>query len=580
MGHDEYWSKEERNSVEAARTAGKSLAFFSGNESYWKTRWENSVDGTNTPFRTMVCYKEGTLATPAENPCGGKCDPNTEWTGLWRDGCSFPGGNACKPENGLSGEISWDGTTGAITVPDTYKTLRFWRNTSITSLGTGQTATLTAGTLGYEWDWYQFPTSYAPGRFTMSNTSLDGRIHNLSLYKSAAGALVFGAGTVQWAWGLDANHDRGNAAADPRMQQATVNVLADMGVQPATLITGLVAATASTDVTAPVTTISSPATGTTINSGAPVTITGTASDANTVAGVELSFDGGVTWAAATGTTSWTYIWTPPASGVYTVKARGIDDSGNFTAAASSPTITLTLNFSQTANCPCTVFGTTIPSVTTGHDNTTGIVLGMKWQSVANAVVTGIRFYKASGNTGTHQGLLYNTSGTLLAQATFTGETATGWQQVNFSSPVSVTAGQTYVAAYFSSAGNYSVTGNYFTVPVVNGPLTGLADGTVGNNGVYIYSTTAAYPNNSYQKGNYWVDLVLGSSNPTANAGTNQTITLPTSTVTLNGSGSSGPITSYLWTMVSGPNIPSITTPSAVSTTVAGLIQGTYVFHYL
>jgi hypothetical protein len=43
VGHDEYWSKEERNSVEAAKTAGKNLAFFSGNEIYWKTRWENSV---------------------------------------------------------------------------------------------------------------------------------------------------------------------------------------------------------------------------------------------------------------------------------------------------------------------------------------------------------------------------------------------------------------------------------------------------------------------------------------------------------------------------------------------------------
>jgi hypothetical protein len=308
VGYDEYWSKEERNSVEVARTAGKHLAFFSGNESYWKTRWENSVDGTNTPNRTMVCYKEGNLPTPGENPCGGKCDPSTEWTGLWRDGCSFPSGNACKPENGLSGQISWDGTTGAITVPNTYKNLRFWRNTSITSLGTGQSATFTAGTLGYEWDWYQFPANYAPGRITLSSTSLNGRIHNLSLYKSSAGGLVFGAGTVQWTWGLDSHHDRGTAAADPRMQQATINLFADMGVQPAT-ISGLVAATASTDVTAPTTTIVSPANGTTINSGAPVTFTGTSSDANQVAGVELSFDGGVTWVAATGTTSWTYVWT-------------------------------------------------------------------------------------------------------------------------------------------------------------------------------------------------------------------------------------------------------------------------------
>ena len=44
--------------VEAARAAGVHLAFFSGNEVFWKTRWENSIDGSNTPYRTLVSYKE------------------------------------------------------------------------------------------------------------------------------------------------------------------------------------------------------------------------------------------------------------------------------------------------------------------------------------------------------------------------------------------------------------------------------------------------------------------------------------------------------------------------------------------
>ena len=39
------------------------------------------------------------------------------------------------------------------------------------------------------------------------------------------------------------------------------------------------------------------------------------------------------------------------------------------------------------------------------------------------------------------------SGTLLASATFTNESASGWQQVNFSNPVPITAGTTYVASY-------------------------------------------------------------------------------------------------------------------------------------
>jgi len=69
----------QRANVEAARAAGVSLGFFSGNEIAWKTRWEPSIDGTNTPYRTLVCYKE-TLASAVIDPA----DPPT-WTGLWRD---------------------------------------------------------------------------------------------------------------------------------------------------------------------------------------------------------------------------------------------------------------------------------------------------------------------------------------------------------------------------------------------------------------------------------------------------------------------------------------------------------------
>src|SRR3984957_12597625 len=78
IGHDEYWSGGQRTNVEAARAAGVSLAFFSGNEIFWKTRWEPSVDGTNTPYRTLVCYKE-TLANAVIDPA----DPPI-WTGMWR----------------------------------------------------------------------------------------------------------------------------------------------------------------------------------------------------------------------------------------------------------------------------------------------------------------------------------------------------------------------------------------------------------------------------------------------------------------------------------------------------------------
>jgi hypothetical protein len=66
--------------------------------------------------------------------------------------------------------------------------------------------------------------------------------------------------------------------------------------------------------------------------------------------------------------------------------------------------------------------------------------------------------------------------------------------------------------------------------------------------------------------------------PTANAGTDKTITLPTNSVTLAGSGSDpdGTIASYSWTKVSG-GAATINSPGAASTTISGLAQGTYIF---
>ena len=67
--------------------------------------------------------------------------------------------------------------------------------------------------------------------------------------------------------------------------------------------------------------------------------------------------------------------------------------------------------------------------------------------------------------------------------------------------------------------------------------------------------------------------------PSANAGTNQTITLPTNSVTLTGSGSetNGTIVSYAWTQLSGPGTASFGTGDQASTAVSGLVQGTYRF---
>ncbi len=68
--------------------------------------------------------------------------------------------------------------------------------------------------------------------------------------------------------------------------------------------------------------------------------------------------------------------------------------------------------------------------------------------------------------------------------------------------------------------------------------------------------------------------------PTVSAGSNQSITLPTSTVSLTGTASAASghtLSSTTWTKTSGPATYTITTPGSLSTTVTGLVAGTFVF---
>jgi Domain of unknown function (DUF4082) len=129
---------------------------------------------------------------------------------------------------------------------------------------------------------------------------------------------------------------------------------------------------------------------------------------------------------------------------------------------------------------------TIPA-NVNEPDTSSVELGVKFTSDVNGTVSAIRFYKGSQNTGTHAVSLWSSSGTKLATASSTNETASGWQTVTLSTPVSIIAGKTYVASYHT-AGHYSDNLNYFTAAYSNGVL----HAPVGA-GVYKYGTTSAFP---------------------------------------------------------------------------------------
>ena len=139
-------------------------------------------------------------------------------------------------------------------------------------------------------------------------------------------------------------------------------------------------------------------------------------------------------------------------------------------------------------------------------DTNATELGVQFRSDVAGSITGLRFYKGSGNTGTHVGHLWTSSGTLLASVTFTSETASGWQQVNFATPVAITPGTTYVASYYAPVGHYADDTGYFASGYSNSPLHVPANG-----GVYAYGATSTFPKSVWQASNYWVDVVISTS---------------------------------------------------------------------
>ncbi|HEV7537066.1 MAG TPA: DUF4082 domain-containing protein, partial [Acidimicrobiia bacterium] len=164
-----------------------------------------------------------------------------------------------------------------------------------------------------------------------------------------------------------------------------------------------------------------------------------------------------------------------------------------------------------ATCPCSIWAaSTVPAVASDAD-TGSVELGLKFRTDTAGSITGVRFYKGAANTGTHVGSLWNSAGTQLASVTFSGETASGWQQANFAAAVPVTAGQTYVVSYLAPAGRYAANNDYFTGQgVTNAPLQALASGVDGLNGVYRYGA-GGFPIDSYRDTNYWVDVVYSST---------------------------------------------------------------------
>ncbi len=583
VGHDEYWSGDQRINVEEARDEGVNLLFWSGNEVYWKTRWETSISADGTAYRTLVCYKEtwangDQFAAPQDY---NNIDPSNIWTGTWRDtrfhesvdaqGNLIAGGptyvhsitglrSTCNcAENSLTGQLFGpDGTGefgGALDVPETFAALRFWRDTTVAD---GGALDLAPGILGYEWNTSPDDASRPAGLIKISETTIPwGSIvidqgntgapgiatHNLSLYRAESGALVFGAGTVFWTWALSNEHDStpyGALIENEAIKQFTVNMFADMGIQPgvadAVLASqGLVRAIGLTDTIGATTTLNSIASE--VAAFSTVVITGTAADANgtatttddgNVGVVEVSVDNGATWRLAQTTNNWatwSFNWRPTTQGTYTIRTRAIDDSLNITNLVT-PTATVTVTAPIEPSGFSLLDRPDIAVNATSFNDNQAIELGLRFSTTADGQITELKYFRGAtdaNDTDVRTGSLWRVSdGALLGTVTFnSAPNQSGWQRATLATPITIVAGQQYVVSYRTN-NNYIATANFFspTNEVAFDALdnnafsdpTGILNAPQSDalltNGLFRYGSAPLIPNQSFRAANYWVDATF------------------------------------------------------------------------
>jgi DNA-binding beta-propeller fold protein YncE len=202
-GHDEYWSGEVRDAVEAARDAGMPLLFFGANAGYWKVRHEQP--GAAGLPRVITCWK-----------IDGDRDPvsGAGRTGRFRDP------PIDRPENALVGQQyeSWLVQRFPLVVVDPLGWLF-----DGTGLQRGDTLPL-VGAAEYDAradNGHEPPGVTVAARFPLVDAyGVPGEGTSIS-YRAASGALVFAAGTIEWPLGVDPASD----AWDPRLERMTANAI-------------------------------------------------------------------------------------------------------------------------------------------------------------------------------------------------------------------------------------------------------------------------------------------------------------------------------------------------------------------
>jgi hypothetical protein len=170
-----------------------------------------------------------------------------------------------------------------------------------------------------------------------------------------------------------------------------------------------------------------------------------------------------------------------------------------------------------AQTTVTLFGTATPQTPVDPD-TSSVTLGVQFYSTQAGTINGVRFYRAAKSLSGYQvGIFDGMSGARLAYQAVTTEpcaTMPCWEELDFSTPLSISPNKTYIATYFVKGGHYPDDQQGLANQVTSGPLVALANGAAPlGNGVYIYGSKLLRPNSTWQASNYWVDISFTTNAP-------------------------------------------------------------------
>ena len=320
----------------------------------------------------------------------------------------------------------------------------------------------------------------------------------------------------------------------------------------------------------------------TTSSGVTVSPTGTitlAASAGSTGQINLSWNtiGGATGytiqRSANGSSAWsTVATTASASSTYTDSGLTAGTTYYYRVQATGGNGSAFSNVANATTTGSVITGTSLSlysnssTATEDYYSSGSYELGVKIRVDVAGQIGGLRFYKQSWMGGyTHVGHLWSSSGVLLATMKFSNETASGWQTVSLSNPVSIAANTVYIASFSTGGGYFGYSSNgLLNSGVDNGPLHALANGVAGGDGVY--SKSGSFPSTSGNGKNFYADVVFAPTVSGVVAGVK-----PVGTKAGSGFVAALGVPSVT-TAVSAPN-PTPTAPSKVTVNTTGQWPG-------